>query len=575
MTLENTLGEFSQLLNRTQDSVVKLNEVYRKMKMIVGSFPDVNRDYGIEKQLPECMKILSQQSAELKEIAAQLEQLTGGKGSGYGIFQKLFIQIDSFIKDASTIPVRLASFSSNVSSLANYILTSSEQPLTLDYLLAAPPDETLPRAQDTFIEKMWFELASFGASFVSDYNLIGDTSSNDEEVTLWLTSGRDQSQVLKQLADNDFTRKQNIGVNVRLVSADVILPAVSAGKGPDVAIGQDKALPVRYGMRNALYDLSQFEDTEQVLSAFSPSAYESFYLGDKLYALPDTQNFMLMYYRTDVLESINVSPPNTWEDLYASIFDLHQNNLDIGLPNITDDNTLDVFFMLLFQRGGHLYNEDLSKTRLDEQEGIAAFEQWSELYTKYKITEKMDQLTRFRTGEAPIVLASVSFYNILSLSAPEIRGLWKVATVPGIQNTDGTVDKSMGSTPTGTVIFRNAKNPQASWEFLKWWTSAATQLAYSREMEGLQGASGRVITANVEAFNALSWPVADAKIMAAQREFIKGVPEIAGSYVVDRYLCTGIRYAIKNGGDPREILLDWNKKINIENAIRRKEFNIQ
>ena len=62
--------------------------------------------------------------------------------------------------------------------------------------------------------------------------------------------------------------------------------------------------------------------------------------------------------------------------------------------------------------------------------------------------------------------------------------------------------------------------------------------------------------------------------MREQRAFIQGVPEIAGSYVVDRYLCTGIRYAIKNGGSAREILLDWNKKINVENQIRRKEFGL-
>lgn len=93
-------------------------------------------------------------------------------------------------------------------------------------------------------------------------------------------------------------------------------------------------------------------------------------------------------------------------------------------------------------------------------------------------------------------------------------------------------------------------------------------------MENLQGASGRVITANLEAFDALPWPREDAAVMREQRAFIQGVPEIAGSYVVDRYLCTGIRYAIKNGGSAREILLDWNKKINVENQIRRKEFGL-
>ncbi len=51
-------------------------------------------------------------------------------------------------------------------------------------------------------------------------------------------------------------------------------------------------------------------------------------------------------------------------------------------------------------------------------------------------------------------------------------------------------------------------------------------------------------------------------------------PEIAGSYVFDRYLCTAVRYTIEKNADPREILLEWNKKINVENQIRRKEFGL-
>ncbi len=573
LTLENTLGELAEVLEQTRESAVSLNDVYRQFKTIVGTTPDANRDYGLAKQLPACMDTLRRESEKLRGLAGRLEELTGGKSSHYGMVQKLFVQLDSFLADDGTIPASLSSFSSNISNLANLSLTAVEQPLTLDYLLIQASEDEIPRYRESFFEKVWFELSAFSASFVSDYSVIGDFTQGSEQVTLWLTSGRDQSQVVKQLADNYFTRDTGVSVNVRLVTMDGILPAVASGKGPDVAIGQEKALPVRYGMRGALLDLNQFADASEALGAFSPSAAASFILEDKLYALPDTQDFLLMYVRDDVLDSLGMEPPDTWEDLYNHMFDLHQNNLDIGLPSITDD-TLDVFYMLLFQRDGALYNDDLSATRLDEPEGIAAFQEWSELYTKYKVTEKMDLLTRFRMGDAPIVITMVSFYNKLALSAPEIQGQWSVHPVPGTRREDGTVVRSIGSTPTGSVIFRNAANPQACWQFLKWWTSAEIQQKYSQEMENLQGASGRVITANLEAFDALPWPREDAAVMREQRAFIQGVPEIAGSYVVDRYLCTGIRYAIKNGGSAREILLDWNKKINVENQIRRKEFGL-
>lgn len=571
ITLKNTLGDYSKILSQAQKSILDLNEVYRQIKMIVGSTADLNRDYSIDKQLPSCMESLSIQTGTLKTLADITEKLTGSKGDGYAAYQRLFIQIDSFLSDPDTIPTRLDSFSTNISSLADYVLRASEQPLTLDYILVNSPLKEHPRVKDTVLEKFVFEMKSFITSFVSDYNLVGTSEGTTRNIDLWLTSGRDQAEVVKQLIDGGFSRITGIGVNVRLVTADVVLPATASGKGPDVAIGQEKSLPVKYGLRNALYDLSKFEDLKSVLGDFAESAYAPFYVGKSLYALPDSQNYLLMYVRTDILKELNLSVPATWSDLYSMIFDLHQNNLDIGLPNITEDN-LDIFYALLFQHGASLFSDDLSKTRLDEQKAIDAFEEWSRLYTKYKITEQMNHLTRFRTGEAPLVISTVSFYNTLSISAPEIKGLWKVAKIPGIKSDDDIINNSIGSNPTGAVIFKNVKDPEACWEFLKWWTSDSTQTNYSREMENVQGASGRVITANLKAFSKLSWPVDDLNVMEDQRKSIVNINEIAGSYVLERYLCTALRYTIQKGGNPREILLDWNKKINIENLIRRKEF---
>lgn len=159
--------------------------------------------------------------------------------------QKLFVQLDSFLADDGTIPASLSSFSSNISNLANLSLTAVEQPLTLDYLLIQASEDEIPRYRESFFEKVWFELSAFSASFVSDYSVIGDFTQGSEQVTLWLTSGRDQSQVVKQLADNYFTRDTGVSVNVRLVTMDGILPAVASGKGPDVAIGRRK--PCRCG----------------------------------------------------------------------------------------------------------------------------------------------------------------------------------------------------------------------------------------------------------------------------------------------------------------------------------------
>ncbi|MHB8963304.1 MAG: extracellular solute-binding protein [Saccharofermentanales bacterium] len=571
LTFENTLGGISGILDRSAAVVSDLNEIYRLLKVVIGNIPDPNRDYNIDEVLPEAIDMLGVQKVNLEELATEIETLTDGKGNGYAAYQRLFIQIGSFLADTDTIPTRMNSFSTNISSLADYIYNASEQPLLLDYFIVQPPDRGYPRAKDNLLERISYEFSSFLSSFFADYNLISSGEMYPSTIDLWITTGRDQAETVKLLIDNRFSDEYRTGVNVRLVAADVILPAVAAGKGPDVAVGQEKSLPVKFGLRNALIDLSQFEDLAEVLESFESSAYASFRLDQGLYALPDSQNFLMMYVREDVMNQLGLAVPETWDQLYSTLFDLHQNNLDIGLPNITEDN-LEIFYALLFQHGGTLFNEDLSRTRLDEEKAIYAFTEWSRLYTKYKITEQMNHLTRFRTGEAPLVIANLSFYNLLSLSASEIKGLWRIMPIPGVAQPDGSIDRSIGSLSTGAVIFRNSKNVGASWDFLKWWVSYETQLDYTREMENLQGVSGRIMLANKAAFEGMSWPVKDLKTIRAQRENIEDVYEIAGSYVLDRYICTALRYTIEKNADPREILLDWNKKINTENEIRRREF---
>ena len=87
---------------------------------------------------------------------------------------------------------------------------------------------------------------------------------------------------------------------------NTLLQATLADQGPDVALqvassngavvtsatGTTNAsndLPVNYGLRNAVVDLSEFEDCEEVMSRFRDSALEPFKYGDSLYELPETQ----------------------------------------------------------------------------------------------------------------------------------------------------------------------------------------------------------------------------------------------------------------------------------------------
>ena len=79
--------------------------------------------------------------------------------------------------------------------------------------------------------------------------------------------------------------------------------------------------------------------------------------------------------------------------------------------------------------------------------------------------------------------------------------------IPGTEREDGTIDRSVMSYLTSCMMLKNDsdKTKGKSWEFLKWWTSADTQARFGKEMECLMGPVTRYATANLEAFQQLSW----------------------------------------------------------------------
>lgn len=75
---------------------------------------------------------------------------------------------------------------------------------------------------------------SFVASFFNDYNNLSYGDEKDA-VSVWvgngMTGGRDQAQILKNMADNDFSSTSHINANIQLISMGALLPATWPAKG--------------------------------------------------------------------------------------------------------------------------------------------------------------------------------------------------------------------------------------------------------------------------------------------------------------------------------------------------------
>ena len=574
LRMEVVLGEFADIISSVQECVNQLNDVYRSVIRITGVAPDRYRDYEIAENLPELENKLSAVKVQLDQAIADLRALIGKNSDKESVLLTMSDQLEDLIEDQERFTEVLGSYKVNVRATASWITQVIDQPLQLDRIYVYSPDVEIEIENQGFFAGLWHEICRLFYSFIVDYNQIGNVSTDKDAttITLWIGTGRDQANIIKSMIDATFTPDKDINVNVQLVDMGTLLRATLAGQGPDVAIqvgGNDTA--VNYGVRNATLDLSQFPDFEEVTQRFAESAMVQMQFNGKTYGLPETQTFPMMFYRKDILAELNMEVPDNWADVKVAMTVLAQNQMEFGmLPSEQ------LFTSLLYQNGGTYYNEDGSASALDSEEGIDTFRQYCEFYTDYKLDRETSVDERFRTGECPIIIADYTLYNTLQVSAPDIDGLWSIAPIPGTVKEDGSLDRSVSAAGLTSMVMAATEEPEACWEFLKWWTSSETQTTYGYEMESLQGEAGRVPTANLEAFASLAWKASDKDALLAQYEWVQGIPQVPGGYYTWRNVNNAF-YTVTtdvNTAAPREELTDQVVLINEELAYKWDEFDL-
>jgi len=580
--MEVTLGEMGSILKRVEDSIFRLNQIYRKLLVLTGANPDRFRDYNLAKVYPEAIQAMDLESKRLYKIVDDIVAMTGEKSDRAAAAQTLAVQLEQFMQMNERITESFTSFKDNITSLGTAMQNMSESKLDVDLIMITGENKKPDPVHENFFESLAHEVRSCVSSFFVDYNTLGNKyDTNDDVLDIWITTGRDQSTVLKTMVDDTFTAKSGIKVNIKLVQADAILTAVVAGNGPDIVLSVSGWFAVNYAMRNAVEDLTQFADFEEVIKPFYQSIIDplSYNDGTKVgvYGLPETQDFPLLFYRTDVLEEMELSVPNTWEELIAMLPTIQGDSLSVGIPfpdiAVADTSMLNT---MIYQNGGEIYDKDAKRTLIDSEAGVAAFKQYVSLYNDYGLPTIFNFVSRFRSGEMPIGVVSYSTYNTLMVSAPEIRGLWDFTLVPGTLQADGSINRTTHTAGLCCMMIKtdDEKVRNNAWEFMKWWVGAEAQVRFGREMESVLGASARYQTANRDALRQLAWSNKQLAILEEQMAQTHGFPEIAGGYSTTRHMTNAIRRVITTKEDPRETLLNYARTINEEIKIKRREFNL-
>lgn len=580
---EVSVGKFADVLESVQQVTDNLNDMYIQIVMITGTSPDKYRDYYLEKEIPDLIETFTAERQHLIVAADRYDTINGEKATESETIRRAADQLASMLAKPASIPQRISNFRDTISNLSSFVYDNLDQPLEIDYFLIHSADTVIPPAKAGLWANIKHVVASFLASFTADYDNIGGVSTDHKALTVWMNSGRDQVQVLKDLTTDRFTPQTGIPVNLSIMQTGFI-EATLAGTGPDVALGVFRGQPVNLACRGALADLGQFEGYDEVIGRFADTALVPYQYSGGTYALPDKQSYFMLFYRQDILDKLGLSVPQTWQELLQIVPRLQKNHMSVGLPYTIISaatavdyglGTKDLFPVLLLQNGGTVYADGGRRTALDSDAAMAAFQQWCDYYTQYGFDLAWDFYTRFRNGETPIAVADFDLvYGYLVAGAPEIRGKWGMSPIPGTKKADGSIDRSAGGAGRAIVMFENAQDKDAAWSFIDWWTRTETQTAFCENVENIMGTGGRYMTANLEAFDKLAWTKEESVALSAGRQWVRELEEIPGSYYVTRSLDNAFRAVLYDGKNARETFERENANINREIARKRRELGL-
>ena len=178
--------------------------------MITGSSPDTFRDYNFDVTIPDTIEEMTKDLETLKTVVADIKELTGEQnGSFTSSFNTLINDLEIMTENPGTIAKKFENFKSisvpyqlglSMPRLSPSVLTGFR--FLLRGGAAQGQRQLLGKTSPT-------ECKMFASSFYMDYNNVGRTADNREQtrdVTVWVATSQDQSQIIRRLIDNSLSK---------------------------------------------------------------------------------------------------------------------------------------------------------------------------------------------------------------------------------------------------------------------------------------------------------------------------------------------------------------------------------
>lgn len=591
--VEANNSPYYSAIEKIKKVLIDINSLSLEIKKLTGNQVDIYKEWVISDYIPDIKEQLLAIAADLSEDLEVLTAINQSGGSQEILSYQMAIDNIIFLaEDPNKIPIRLNRFSEGTGSaaqlLGSVLPLLQGQPLALDKIYIHSPD-TAPQPVNipVYISAI-DEAKRFFYSFQANpYQSIGASA---DEIEVWVNRPRQYVDLLQLMTDQTFTKETGIAVKFSIMPDESkLVLANAAGIQPDAAMGVSTNIPYELAIRNALKDLRSFDDFDSFIRMYSPGALLSYIINDAAYAIPETQDFWVTYYRKDIMESLGIPIPKTWNEVIEILPELQRYGMNFNTPLSSGSGTKQYLFTApyLFNYGASLYSADGFSTGLESEEAIAAIKFMAESFTIYGMPLTTSNFyDSFRYGSLPIGISNFPTYIQLMTAAPELNGLWGIALYPATVLADGTQNRYATGSAQAIIMFKATDKPEESWEFMKWWMSTQTQVEFQQQLLLNYGDAYLWNSANLEAFQYLPIPDEHKKVILEQWQWLQEPVKLPGSYMQEREISNAWNKIVFDGVNPRvaidSSIIIINREITrkmeefgyIENGIKVKEFKI-
>lgn len=214
------------------------------------------------------------------------------------------------------------------------------------------------------------------------------------QLTFWHGYTEADGDVLEQIVEDFNASQDDVQISTQInpwdVIDDTLLPAMSAGNGPEIVAMPAERLPV-YADRGAFVELDGFYEDDAATPDLNQGALDMVTVEGVRYGVPTGFVPLAMFYNTKLFDEAGVEVPTTWDEWVAAAQELTVDEDGDGTPEqygiaLPDHATVanGVWPTLFYGNGGDIVRD--GQAVIDSPENKETLEFWRSAVTEHQIS---------------------------------------------------------------------------------------------------------------------------------------------------------------------------------------------